>query len=46
MPTFIEHAIREPAVENPRRYAQRVHRLAWAYLGLFVASVAGVALVV
>lgn len=43
---FIEHVIREPDVETPERYAQRVYRLAWAYLGLCAGSVTGIILVV
>ena len=46
MPTFIERAIREPDVENPHKYAQRVHRLAWAYSALCAGSIAGIVLVV
>lgn len=46
MPTFIEQAIREPDVQSPQRYAQRVHRLALAYTGLCAGSIAGIVLVV
>ena len=46
MPTFIERAIREPDVESPQRYVQRVYRLAWAYVALCAASIAGIVLVV
>ncbi|MGE5334068.1 MAG: hypothetical protein ACM3N4_05155 [Nitrososphaerota archaeon] len=46
MPTFIERAIREPEVEDPRHYAQRVRRLAWAFLGLCAGSLTGIVLVV
>ncbi|HEX5441329.1 MAG TPA: hypothetical protein VFW76_10620 [Ktedonobacterales bacterium] len=46
MSLLIERAIREPDVQTPQRYAQRVHRLAWAYAGLCAGSLAGIALVV
>ena len=46
MPTFIEQAIREPDVQSPQRYAQRVHRLALTYTVLCAGSIAGIVLVV
>lgn len=46
MPTFIERAIREPDVETPQRYMQRVNRLAWAFLGLFGGAIVGIVLVI
>ncbi|HEU5348337.1 MAG TPA: hypothetical protein VFU63_06965, partial [Ktedonobacterales bacterium] len=46
MPILIERVICEPEIENPRRYAQRVHSLAWAFLTLCAASLTGIALVV
>jgi hypothetical protein len=41
----VKAVIREPGTETPRQYAQRVHRLALIYFGLFFVSLAGVALI-
>jgi hypothetical protein len=46
MPDITRTAIREPAEESPRQYARRVYALASLYAVLFVASLAGIALLV
>src|SRR5438045_3959420 len=44
MATLAERVISEPGADSPRSYARRVRRLALAYLVLFLASLAGIAL--
>jgi hypothetical protein len=46
MTGVVDRAIREPFVADPTRYAQRIHRLAWAYLGLFFGSAIGIGLII
>lgn len=43
---LVRTAIREPGVEGPQQYARRVHRLAMFYVGLFVSSLVGIALLI
>ncbi|HEY3058466.1 MAG TPA: hypothetical protein VGL99_05775 [Chloroflexota bacterium] len=38
--------VREPGADDPRQYAERVHRLAWWYIGLFVLSLVGIGLLI
>lgn len=46
MRSIIERGIREPSIGTASTYAQRVHRLAWAYIGLFFGSLTGIGLIV
>ncbi len=39
-------AVREPGLDSPRLYARRVHALAAIYVGLFLCSLTGLALIV
>ena len=38
--------VREPGADDPRQYAERVHRLAWWYIGLFALSLIGIGLLI
>ena len=38
--------VREPGVEDPHQYRERVHRLAWWYVGLFALSLVGIGLLI
>jgi hypothetical protein len=44
MPDIARHLVREPSVGSPAEYARRVHRLALAYVGLFVLPLVGITL--
>jgi hypothetical protein len=44
MPDIAQAVVREPGAESPRQYEQRVHRLAAAYVVLFVGSLVGIAM--
>jgi hypothetical protein len=46
MPVFEQSVIREPGAESSRDYGRRVHRLAVAYVVLFVGSATGIVLLV
>jgi hypothetical protein len=46
MPSVAQTFVREPGSHDPGQYHQRVVQLAWAYLSLFLFSIAGVILLV
>jgi hypothetical protein len=46
MSAVIDRVVREPLVGNAAQYARRVRRLAWAYVGLFIGSAAGIGLLI
>lgn len=46
MSAIIDRAIREPLDRNASQYARRARWLAWAYVGLFLASAIGIVLLI
>jgi hypothetical protein len=46
MPDIARTLVREPSVGSPQEYARRVHRLAVAYVGLFVLPLVGIGLLI